>query len=103
MRESGLQQVCSVLPQEHRVAHVGIWYRRRIEQRNGDLVRLDQLEHACKKHALELEAALVIRIREDVEDILHDTEEVLLEECVRNLGVGACEVVDDLETHYERR
>lgn len=80
MGECRLQQVGSVLAQEHGVAHVRVWYLRRVEQRNGNLVRLDQLEHACKEHALQFEATLVIGVREHEENVLHNAEEVLLEE-----------------------
>ena len=97
--ERRLQQVGGVLPQEQRVADARVRYGRGVEQRYADLVCLHELEHASEKHALELEPGLVIRVREHVENILHDAKEVLLEECVRDLRLRAGKVVDDLETH----
>lgn len=99
MREGVLQQVGSVLPQEQRVSDIGIWHRGRIEERDSDLVRLHELEHPRKQHALQLETALVICVSEHIEDILHDAEEVLLEECVGHWGIGTGEVVDNFDTH----
>jgi len=73
---------------------------RRIVQWLNDDIGLDQLEQASKQSALQLEPALVIRISEHEEDILEDTEEVLLEECVDNCWVGCNgKVVDDLEAY----
>lgn len=82
MRERRLQQVRSILAQEYRVADIWIRHRRGVEQRHSNLIRLHQLEHPSQKHALKLEATLMIRIGQDEEDILHDAEEVLLEEGV---------------------
>lgn len=95
MRERRLEEVSGVLPQEHRVGDIRIRYSRGIKQGHANLVRLDQLEHAGQQHALELETTLVIRIREHVEDILHNIEEVLLEEGVGDLWVGASKVIDN--------
>ena len=49
---------------------------------------------------MQLEAALVIRICQDKERVLHDTEEVLLEERVSHRDVRSSEVVDDLQAHF---
>ena len=98
--ECRLEQVRRVLAQEDRVADGGIRNGGRVKERDGDLVRLDKLEHPRKQQRLELETALVVRIRKHIENVLHDAKEVLLEECVRDLWLGASEVVDDLEGHY---
>ena len=84
MRERRLEQVRRVLAQEHGVGDVWVGNSAGIEQRDGDLVRLDELEHARAKQRLELESALVISVSEHEEDILHDVEEVLLEEGIRD-------------------
>jgi hypothetical protein len=58
------------------------------------------LEQASKQSALQLEPALVIRISEHEEDVLEDTEEVLLEECVGNRWISCGgKVVDDLKAY----
>lgn len=101
MRERRLEQVRSVLAQEQGVADVRIGHRRWVEEWHHDLIRLDQLEHPGKEHRLELEAALVIGIREDVENVLHDAQEVLLEEYVGDRGVSTREIVDDLQAHCD--
>jgi len=58
------------------------------------------LEQASKQSALQLEPAFVICISEHEEDVLENTEEVLLEECVDNCWIGCSgEVVDDLKAY----
>ena len=63
--------------------------------------RFHELEHAREHHGLKLETTLVVRVRKHEEDILHDTEEVLLEEGVGHSDLGTREVVDNLQTHCE--
>ena len=99
MREGTREEVRSEIAKEVGIANRGVRDGCGIVQRHSDLVRLDKLEHPREKHALELEAALMIRVCEDEEDILHDAEEVLREESVGNLWLGASKVVDDLQAH----
>jgi len=102
MRECILQQVRGILPQEHRVADVWIGHLSRIKQRRCDRSVLHQLEQSRQQQALQLETTLVVRIREDEEDVLQNAKEVLLEEEVGVLWL-CCggEVVDDLEAKVE--
>lgn len=48
---------------------------------------------------MRLEAALMVGICQDVEDVLCDTEEELLEEGIRDLLICNGEIVDDVEAH----
>lgn len=84
MRESAFEEVRGEFAKEDSIADIGVWCCRRIKEGHSDLVRLDKLEHPSKEQALQLESTLVVGVGEDVENILHDTEEVLLEERVRN-------------------
>ena len=102
MREGTREEVRSEITKEVGIANRGVRDGCGIVQRHSDLVRLDELEHAREKHALQLETALVIRVRQHVEDVLHNAQEVLLEERVRNCWICACEVVDNLQAHYIR-
>ena len=99
MREGVLEQVCGIIPQELSVGR-GIRECLRIIQGLNDDIGLDKLEQSSKQNALQLEPALVIRISEHEEDVLQDTEEVLLEECVGDSWIGCGgKVVDDLKAH----
>ena len=101
MRKGVLEQSSSVLLQEDRVGHIRVWYRCWIEQWNPDRPCLHELEQPCKDHTLEFESALVVRIRQHEEDVLHDTQEILLEELIRHLGICGGKVVDNLQAHWE--
>jgi hypothetical protein len=57
------------------------------------------LEHPSKQQTLELESALVICVGQNEEDVLDDTEEILLEEGVANSWICTCEIVDDLQAY----
>lgn len=101
MREGRLEKVGSVLPQEYGVRDIRIRYSCRVEQRNSNLVLFNKLEHSGQEHALKLETTLVICVRENIQYILHNVEEVLLEERIRDFWFGTGKVVDNLQTHYE--
>jgi len=64
-----------------------------------DLVRLNQLEHACEQKALKFETTLVVRVCEHKEYVLHDAQEVLLEKRIADGSLCACKIVDHLKTH----
>ena len=102
MREGTRKEVRSEIAKEVGIANGGVRDGRGIVQRHSDLVRLDELEHAREQQRLELEAALMIRIRQNVEDVLHNAQEVLLEERICNRWIGTREVVDDFQAHYCR-
>lgn len=102
MRERRLEKVRSILLQEHRIADIWIRDRGRIEQRYCDLVHLNQLEHPSQQHTLELEARFMICICENEEDVLHDAEEVLLEERIRDRWIGTSKVIDNFHAHFKR-
>ena len=102
MWERRLKQIRRVLAKEYRVADCRVRHHCGVEKRDGYLVRLDELEHAREQQRLELEAALMIRIRQNVEDVLHNAQEVLLEERICNRWIGTREVVDDFQAHYCR-
>ena len=80
MREGTREEVRSEIAKEVGIANGGVRDGRGIVQRHSDLVRLDELEHSSEKQALKLESTLVISVSEHEEDVLHDVEEVLLEE-----------------------
>ena len=80
MREGTREEVRSEIAKEVGIANGGVGDGRGIVQRHSDLVRLDELEHSSEKQALKLESTLVISVSEHEEDVLHDVEEVLLEE-----------------------
>ena len=80
MREGTREEVRSEIAKEVGIASGGVRDGRGIVQRHSDLVRLDELEHSSEKQALKLESTLVISVSEHEEDVLHDVEEVLLEE-----------------------
>ena len=101
MRERRFEKVCSIFLQEDRVAYIWIGNCGGIEQRYCDLVHLDQLEHPGQQHTLELEARFVIGICENEEDILHDAEEILLEECIRDCWIGTSKVIDNFHAHFK--
>ena len=101
MREGTREEVRSEIAKEVGIANGGVRDGRGIVQRHSDLVRLDELEHSSEKQTLKLESALVISVSEHEEDVLHDVEEVLLEEGVGHSDLGTREVVDNLQTHCE--
>lgn len=99
MWECRLEQICAVLSQEDRIRDVWIGHLCRIVQWRLNEVKLYKREHACEQDTLEFESALMIRIGEDEEDILNDTEEVQLVESVGNRLFGAGEVVDNFQAY----
>lgn len=99
MRECRLQQVLAEGCQVLSVSQGGIWHLRRVEQRRLDDIGLHQLEHASEKHTLQLEAAFVVGVCQDEEDVLHDAREVGLEKAVADGCVCTSEVVDDFQTY----
>ena len=84
MREGTREEVRSEITKEVGIANRGVRDGCGIVQRHSDLVRLDELEHPSEKQTLKLESTLVISVSEHEEDILHDVEEVLLEEGIRD-------------------
>ena len=102
MRECGLEEISGILPQEDSIGDIWIGNLRRVEQGNGNLICMHQLKHASKEDALQLEPALVICVGKNKEDILHDAEEVLLEECVLHRWIRTRKVVYDLQTNYKQ-
>jgi hypothetical protein len=61
------------------------------------------LEHARQKYTLQLKATLVVRIRQNKENILYYAQEVLLEESIADRRVScASKVVDNLQAHFEQ-
>ncbi len=104
MRESGFQEIRSVLPQEHRICDAGISDLSGIVERCLYDVEFDELEHPCKQETLQFESTLVIRVSEDEENILDDAEEVLLEERIADGGVSCGgKVIHDLQAHCEEQ
>ena len=62
----------------------------------------NQLNHTSKEQALQLEAALVIRVRQDEECVLQYAEVVLLEELVGYLSLCGSKVVDNFQAHCHK-
>ena len=101
MREGTRKEVRSEIAKEVGIANGGVRDGRGIVQRHSDLVRLDELEHSSEKQTLKLESTFVISVSEHEKDILHDVEEVLLEEGIRDRGICTSKVVDDFKTNYK--
>ena len=59
--------------------------RRRVEERRRDLARFDHVEERAKKRRVHLEAALVEAVSHDIEHVLHQGEQEVLVEDLREL------------------
>jgi hypothetical protein len=99
IRECGLQQIRSIFPEEDRVCLIRILRCIKLPRHE---VGLNKCEQPSQDQALKLESALVIGIGEHEEDILHDANEVELEEAACNGGIRAGEVVNNLQAHCVR-
>jgi hypothetical protein len=74
MRERRVEDVHAVLAQEELVRHVAVRESRRVEHGARDGAALDELYEAREDDALQLEPALVVRVREYEEDVLQKAE-----------------------------
>mmetsp|Transcript_29229 Transcript_29229/g.84962 ORF Transcript_29229/g.84962 Transcript_29229/m.84962 type:complete len:456 (+) Transcript_29229:341-1708(+) len=98
--ETGNEEVRHVLPQEGGVGLAG-WSGRRVEQWNGYLVHLHQVEHVTEKSSVHFEARLVQTVRHHRKDILDQGKQILLVETLRHVrslpDIGE-QLVENLQT-----
>lgn len=96
-----MQQIGTVFPQEHGICQVGVRHLCRVEEWCLDRIDFHEFEHSCEYNTLQLETALVVRVRKNEENVLDNTQEVLLEERVCNGRLSPGEVVDDFQAHWK--
>mmetsp|Transcript_11724 Transcript_11724/g.27683 ORF Transcript_11724/g.27683 Transcript_11724/m.27683 type:complete len:265 (-) Transcript_11724:1003-1797(-) len=98
--EAGNEEARHVLPQEGGVGLAGR-SGRRVEQRDGHLVHLHQMEHVAEKRGVHFEARLVQAVRHHRKNVLDQGEQILLVEPLRHIrglsDVGE-QLVENLQT-----
>lgn len=102
MRERGLEQVCNELLEEERVRDRCV-RTGRLGQRCRDDAALHDAEQSRENHSLQVEAALVVRVRQDEQNVLQETEQVTEEELVGRLLLPVSKRVDELDGNCSRR